>query len=219
MPMNIKPRHLLPVGPVMAPAVPFTEGVSDVFVPERGAEGAVVFDVGIVLAHSDDQINLADGVDLAAVIQVGNIVAGGVKVDVVVVVAAKEVAHIIFAAQGDDPFEALRMAQSKVEGVIGAKATAVGDQVGIAIFLLDERQHLVQEVSFKLHVAFDPATGMRPATVEALHINAIDTVELKPALVDIVPQVGDHAAVFIFIETPPACREDDDRRAGVTMNQ
>lgn len=203
----------------MAPAVPFAEGVSDVFVPERGVEGAVVCDVGIVLAHGNDQINLADGVKLAAVVQVGNIVAGGVKVDVVVVVAAKEVAHIIFAAQGDNPFEALRMAQGKVEGVIGAKATAVRDQVGIAIFLLDERQHLVQEVRFKLHVALDPPAWVRPATVEALHINAIDTVELKPALVDIVPQVGDHAAVFIFIETPPASREDDDRRAGVTMNQ
>ena len=122
----------------MAPAIPFPVGVPDIFLPEGRAEGAVIGNVGVFLADRNDQVNAADGLNLVRITEVGDIVTGCMKINIVVVVAAKEIAHVIFAAERNHSFKAGGMAQRKIHGMVGAKATAVGDQEVIVILAADQ---------------------------------------------------------------------------------
>src|SRR5205085_9617133 len=55
--------------------------------------------------------------------------------------------------------------------------------------------------------------------VPALAVDAVDTVELEPAALDLVPQRAHHAAVFKLKESSLRCGKDDHRQASVAKDQ
>ena len=59
MSLNIQAHHLLPIWPVMAPAIPFAEGVPDLFVPERLAQGPVVGNIRVCFADGENNVQTA----------------------------------------------------------------------------------------------------------------------------------------------------------------
>ena len=123
----------------MAPAIPLAERVPDLFAPERAAKGAIVADIGIMLADGNDDIQPADRLDPAPVGQIGHIMAGGMLIDIVIVIPTKKPAHIIFTAERQHAAKELRVAQRNVHGVVRAKATAMRNQERVAVLAANQR--------------------------------------------------------------------------------
>ena len=95
------------------------------------------------------------------------VLGGGVQVDVVGVVAAKEVSHVKGAGHGEQAGEDVGVTEGDIGGVEASKAAAERDQVLIPVFIADERNDLVDEVVFVLDVAGDSPVGADVAVVPA----------------------------------------------------
>src|SRR3712207_137529 len=92
------------------------------------------------------------------------------------------------------------MSQAKVHGVICPKRSAKRHPERVAVDLSHARDHFVKQVLFVLHMSPGATTGVRPAAVPALAIDAIHTDQLDPSIFDVLPKRAYHAAVFKFIE-------------------
>ncbi len=59
VPADIKVNHLLPPWPIMCPAIPLAQGITNALTPQRAGEPAIVFDVWVFAADRHDNIKLA----------------------------------------------------------------------------------------------------------------------------------------------------------------
>src|SRR5687767_4448677 len=132
----------------------------------------------IALADGENYIHAAQRGQLDHIMQIGQKLARGVKVEVFVMIAAKKVAHIIFATQGEHTTETIGMAKGNVDSMIGAKATTMHHQEGVRVDCLAQRQDFVEEIGFILYMALDAPVGVSAPVEKTLGIYAIYAKEL-----------------------------------------
>ena len=133
MSANIVSHHAHPIRPVVAPAIPFTKGVGNAFFPQGAAKRPIVFNVGIVLTDNDDDVHAAQRLEPFVIGQIWDEVARRIEVNVVVVVTAEEIAHIVLAAQRQHTTKQVRMAEGDVDGMVCTKTASMCNQEGILV--------------------------------------------------------------------------------------
>ena len=99
-----------------------------------------------------------------------------VEVNILVVIAAEEIAQVERAAHGEESRKAVGMAQRDVDRVIAAKAAAERNQMRVEVAQADERQHLFHHVVLVLNVARDAPARRNIAVVPALGVDAVDAI-------------------------------------------
>ena len=111
------------------------------------------------------------------------------------------------------------MAQGDVHRVVAAEAAPQAGQMGIPVLEPDEGQYLLHHVALVLHVPGDPPAGGHGPVVPALRIDAVQAIKLDLAVVDLVSDGPDQAAVLKFIEPPLRRWKDHHRHARVPEDQ
>ena len=144
---------------------------------------------------------------------------GGVEVDIVVVVSAKEVGHVEGAGHGEHSGEDVGMSEGNVCRVKSAKAAAEGDEPGVLIFEADEGYDFVEQVVFKLEVTGDTPAGQDVSVVPGLHIDGVDAVELELPGVEFVGEGGDEMAIFKLEEAAAGGGKNEYGEAGMTVDE
>lgn len=158
---DILSRHLHPDRPVVAPAIPLAAGVPDVFAPQGGAKLAIVLNIRISrpIARIISMRRIASGSlpDRSSSAQSGWAYCDRWH---------HHNSHqrndwCIFTTKGQHSAKVPGVAQRKVNGMIGTKATAVGDHERVRIFGLGQRQNFVEQIGFILKMTLDTPSGMR----------------------------------------------------------
>src|SRR5262249_59067351 len=90
MSANIQLDHLLPIRPIMRPAIPQSQCVPDVVSPQRFRKLLIRAAIGIVPAGGENDVHPPERREARWIVLVGNEVAGVVEVAVGVVIAADE---------------------------------------------------------------------------------------------------------------------------------
>src|ERR1035438_5268622 len=83
----------------------------------------------------------------------------------------------------------------------------------------DERGKLQREVRVEGVLAIEAISRRSSLVVPGILVDRIDADHLQFAAVDLGREGADHAAVLILTESAARCREDHDRKAGVTECQ
>ena len=125
---------------------------------------------------------MSKGLQTRWIVLVLNEVTGIIEIDIIVRVAIDETLDIVAATQPYNPADHVGVAESKIDGVVSAKASPCSDQVRVGVMLDGERQDFVQEVVIVLHLSHCSLGGVPPPGIPAFGINAIYTDSLKPAL-------------------------------------
>src|SRR5262249_51824905 len=154
----------------VGPAVPGSKCVADSFAPEQSGEILVVGPIGIVPADGEDNILVFQGSDAVGIVLVGDVVAGVIEVDVVVIVAVGELANVIKPAHTEGPAHAVRITQRKVDGMVGPKAGPRANNERIRVQLLGERQDFIADIEIVLGVALGPLARGSALAVPALAV-------------------------------------------------
>ena len=152
--------------------------------------------------------------------EVAHIIAGAVAVDQVVHIAAKELAGIVDAAEGDGAVEQVRPAQVEVDRMAGAHAGAAGQDLAgmirahLPIDLQDAGHQLGGDVVVIPLLHLD-ARALRAGGVPAFPVDAVAAEDLQPAGLD--PGLGDaaHAKVLPVVKAAALAGEDQDGPAGM----
>src|SRR5215831_2317358 len=118
----------------------------DIFAPENPGKVLVVGVKLIGTTDGQDNVLPAQSRQPFGLMLVGNICAGVVEVDLAIRATVGEAADVIETAHADGAIDELRMAEGKVDGVIGAEASPGGDQEGIGVAAGSEGQRLALEV-------------------------------------------------------------------------
>ena len=104
--------------------------------------------------------------------------------------------------------------RSHGERVVCAEAAARGAKCLVAGDVFRERNHLIEEAAFPLHVPHEPF-ARRPLRVEAFAVDRLHAEQAELAGVEFARERAGHAAVFVFEERSHRRREHEHRRAGV----
>src|SRR4051794_11781267 len=116
---DIPVQHLLPPGPIVRPAVPEAEGITDVPAPEDAGDLLVALPEGVVPAGDEDDVHPLQRGDPARVLLAHDEIDRVVEVDRLVVEAVGEAPDVIDAAHADHPPDRLGVAEGEVGGVVG----------------------------------------------------------------------------------------------------
>lgn len=111
------------------------------------------------------------------------------------------------------------MTKGDVRGLVGTKGEAVGNGALVAVFLIHERHHFVEDVLFILDMAANSFMRVDPAGVETLPRIAVHAVELQEALVDFIGEAVMHAKIFILAEIAVPGGENEHLGPGVTDDE
>jgi len=147
-------------------SVPEVQSVPDVLAPEGVAQGLVVFEEDVFLTYHKDDLEGFKLLDELRVIEVRDILAGHVVVDVLVSEAVEEVlkmieggGEIITAAEADDLMEEMGVFEGEVGRVPGAEAATGGDDGRMGVLFLYQIEDVGQDIIFILEMSQDPFSG------------------------------------------------------------
>jgi len=203
-------------------SVPEVQGVPDVLAPKGVTQGLVVFEEDVLLADDEGDLEVFELLDDTVVIEVRDILAGHIVINVLVTIAVEEVlemferaGEVIAATETDDLMEDAGVFEGEVGGVPGAEAATGGYRGGVGVLLLNEVKDFGQDIFFILEVAEDPFFRVELFGVEAFFIDAVEAIDLDVAGFDLPAEGVDHLPVFVVIEAGGAGREEEDRISGV----
>src|SRR6185503_20330660 len=136
----VPPNHLLPIRPVVGPAVPHAQGVADALVPESRRKVAIVLVRRVVLADREDDILGPKCGEPYRVVLVPHEVEGIAAVDVQVGVALRHALHVVHPAHAEDAVDLFGVTEAEAGRVIRPEAGTGGDDEGIRVEVRAERQ-------------------------------------------------------------------------------
>lgn len=189
-------QHFFPVGPVVAIAVPDAESVPDALFPEELAQPLVIAEERVVFADGNDQFQIADFFQVIVIVFAGDVFAGTALGDIVIHVAAGPFADIIDTAHTDDAVEMFGEAQSNTDRMIGTKAGTGGDAKVIGIFGLGEGYYFLDDVILILQMPMSFVAVLDVAVEPAFGVDAVDAVDLDPAVFEMFSYRLVHLSVF-----------------------
>jgi hypothetical protein len=203
-------------------SVPKVQRVPDGLTPEGVVQGLVVLEEDVFLADDEDDLEGFEFLDELGVMEVGDILAGHVVVDILVAEAVEEIVkmlkgdgEVIAAAEADDLMEEMGIFEGEVGGVPGAEAATCGNGGGAGVFVLNEAENFGQDIFFILEVPEDPFSGVKVFGIEAFIIDAVEAIYLDGTGFDLPAEGLDHLPVFVVIEAGGAGREEEDGVSGV----
>lgn len=214
---QIQPDHILPVGPVVRPAVPDAQRVPDVLLPQdlRKILGGPAQRLG--LAGGQDDVHAPHLLQPPRVVLVFDELHRVVEVDVVVVVPVGPVADVVQAVHGQHAAYQIGVAKGEVDRLIRAEAGPQHHQEGVGV-ALGEGDHLAAQVVVVLRLAPGAVARPFPARVPAFGVHAVHAVELDIAALDGIGHGVDHALVLPVEVAPLRGGKDDDARAAVAVH-
>src|SRR5438034_916569 len=104
-----------------------------------------------------------------------NEVARIVVVDIIVSIATRKTLDIIGTTQSKNPIDMMRMAESKIDGMVSAKASPDSNQVRVGVMLYAKRYDFIYKVVVILSLSPGPISGRLPLGIPAFLINTIHT--------------------------------------------
>lgn len=192
---KIESDHLIPVLPVVRPAIPETQGVANAFAPEQARHLLVAFAKAVVLADGQDDVLCPQRCEASFIVFMADEHRWIVEIEIVVGIAISEAADIAQPRQAEDAVDESRVPQAKTQGMEAAKAAAQGNEERIGVLVLTERQHLFEYIVVVLRMKTEAGSRVFVIGIPALCIYRIDTVDLHPATVDAICHHIDHAAI------------------------
>src|SRR5689334_14127498 len=124
MSADVERNHLLPVRPVVRPAIPDAERVANALAPQDSGELPVVLTHRVVLTDREDDVLTPKRREAPRVVLVLHEVERVAGVDGVVRVTAREPLDVVVAAHPDDAVHALRVPEAEARRVVRTEARA-----------------------------------------------------------------------------------------------
>jgi hypothetical protein len=215
-----------PVASLVGFSVKEVQGVADTFGPEGVADREVVLQENIFFTDHKNNLEVAKLPDDCFVVEEGDVLAGHIEIDILVAVPVEEVfemfeadGEVVAPAQADDFVKEEGIFEGEVGSVPGSEAASRGDDGGVGVFELDEREDFGQHIFLILKVPEDPFRGIKVLRVEAFFIDAVQAVDLDLTGFDLPAEGLDHLPVFVVIEACGAGGEEEYGVAGVAENE
>lgn len=218
MPAYIVEDHLLPIGPVVRPAVPNAESIADSLTPEHCRELAIDLAQWIIAADGQNDVQLLKAVEAVGIVLVGNESHGIVIVDLVRAVSPGKAGDVAQTAKGENSIDLIRMSKPKVQGMVSAKTGSSQNQEWVGVQAPGEWQHFVFKIAVVFILPLRPMSGMLVARVPAFFVHAADGIDLEPTILEVLAKRVHHSPVFPLKKRALGSGEDDHARAGVAID-
>src|SRR5579872_6211184 len=111
------------------------------------------------------------------------------------------------------------MFERQVSGMISAQAAAGGHDAGMGILALHEIEHFFEDIFFVLQVMEDTFGRGDVVCVKAFLVDAVETIDLDGAVVDLLTKGVDDLPVLVVIEPGGAGGEKEDGVAGMAEDK
>ena len=136
---DVQTDHLLPPGPIVAPAIPDTQGMPDVLAPQDARKALVISIIGVIAADNKDTVYMSQCLQPLRIVLVFQKVHWIVEIHIIVSIAASEPFDIVDATHTYYTINQVWIAKGKIGGVVSSKAGACGDQEWVGVHLRGER--------------------------------------------------------------------------------
>src|SRR5579885_2372408 len=219
VPVNIQLQHMLPVRPVVAPAIPDAQGVANALAPEDAGKMLVAWARNVVASNCKNDVLMLQRLNARCVVFVLDEINGIIEINGIVIIAIGPAPNIIRAAEANGAVNPFRVAQGEVDGVVRAKAGSGGHQEGVGVAVVGKGQHFLVKILIVLVVAGGALCRWPPFGIPAFAVHAVHAVELNPALFQVFAQRGNHAPVFPIVEAAIRGGEGDQTRPGMPEDQ
>src|SRR5437667_5514608 len=131
--------HLSPPGPVVSPAIPDTQRISDTLVPEYAREILVITARGVISTNGQDNVEVSQSCQSPRVVFVLDEGAGIIEIDIIVRVATGKTRNVVEATHADNAANPFRVTKGEICSMVSAEARTSGNQEGIRVPIVSER--------------------------------------------------------------------------------
>src|SRR5438876_11954893 len=212
-------HHVLPVRPIVCPAVPYIELGGHPLLLQDARETLRFVDVRVVTTRRDDDLGLPERSQKTIAVQIREEGERVHEVRFPAPFAVQPPRRVVRARHADCLARNTRAPSDERERVECAERATGDDQLIHGVRIANRRKDFFDEVPLVREMPACAVLWGGRFVVEGLAIDRIDAPELQPARIDARCHVRDQAEILPLIEAAHRSRKDEDRGAAVAKDE